>query len=160
VRTSVARSAVSEAPVTPQLPSVNPSRWISAELHQHAQGAIDGREFSRAEDGCDLGVELGEDVGGDRCERACPLGQEDQGGAPVCGIRTPFDQPVAFEPAHERRHRLLRQPSATGQIAHSEPVLLVERDQDRPIGRPHLREPAGGEPLGELLVPALAGLGE
>jgi hypothetical protein len=106
------------------------------------------------------GIELGERVLRHGLEPACLGGEDDAEGASVVGVALAAHQPVAFEQAHHRRHRLLAEPGTASELTDAQAVLFEQRHQDRAVARPH-RVPAGGaKVLLQELVPALRRLGE
>jgi hypothetical protein len=51
-----------------------------------------------------------------------------------------LDEAVALQQADQLGYRLLAQVGPLGQLTHPQPVLLVQRQQHRPVRRPHLAE--------------------
>ena len=118
------------------------------------------RESAVAESlACKLG-KLGDRGLGDRLEPAGPGREHDAERAPVIRVAFAPHESLALEQAHHRGHRLLAQASAAGQLAHPQPVLLVQRHQQGAIARSHVAPTGGAKPLLQKLVPTLGGLGK
>jgi hypothetical protein len=88
------------------------------------------------------------------------LRQPDPERSPVPRIALSTDEPAALDEADERRHRLLAEAGTGRKLAHSQAVLLEEREEDRSVRRADVAEATRPEALVEQLVPALRGLGE
>src|SRR5262249_9406553 len=80
---------------------------------------------------------------GDRLEPARLGREDDPEGTPVAGVALAAYQLLSLEQAHHRRHRLLAEPGAGGELALTQAVLLEERHEDRAVARAHVA-PAGG----------------
>jgi hypothetical protein len=105
-------------------------------------------------------VELAEHPLDDGLEATRPRCQVNERRPSVRRVRRSPNEAVALEQADHRRHRLLAQPGAGGELAHPQAVLLEEGDEQRAVRRTDLREARVAEPLGQQLVPALRRLRE
>lgn len=131
-----------------------------AGAHPLLQGVFDRLQPPLAETLLRQGSEFLERALGSGFEPACLGGEDDAEGTSVVGVALAADQPVAFEEAHHRRHRLLAEPGTACEFADAQAVLFEQRHEDRAVARPH-RAPAGdAEALLQELVPVPGRLGE
>ena len=103
---------------------------------------------------------VGQDPLGDRSELLPARREEDAGGAPVGGVGLSSDEAGLLDGAHERGHRLFRQPRPTRELSHPQTVLLEERHEHGSVRGSYLREACASEPAFQALVPALESLRE
>lgn len=103
---------------------------------------------------------VGQDPLGDRSEFLPARREGDAVGAAVIGVGLSGNEAGLLDGAHERGHRLFRQPRPTRELPHPQAVLLEERDEHGPVRGSYLRETCASEPAFQALVPALESLRE
>ena len=76
---------------------------------------------------------VGQDPLGDRSELLPARREGDAVGAAVTGVGFSGDEAGLLDGAHERGHRLFRQPRPTRELPHTQAVLLEERHEHGPV---------------------------